>query len=109
MPILNQTDETYTVRITVDETPSAMWAIFDTAMADTVLETTDCSDCATGKIDKASGAGGLAVTTTAASGNFNNPSSTFSGVEGTVTFCIFETGDYSNAPTTVNISGLPCI
>ena len=109
MPVLNYSDETYTVRITVDETPNAMWAIVDTAMAHTVLETTSCASCGSGTINTASGAGGLTVSATAASGILNNPASTYSGFEGTTTFCIFETGDYSSAPTSVNVASMPCI
>lgn len=43
--MLNYIDETYTVRITADDTAVAMQAIVDTAMAYTSLETTDCADC----------------------------------------------------------------
>lgn len=109
MPTLNILDETYTVRITIDETPTPIQAIIDTASAYTVIETTICTDCATGKIDKASGNGGFSVTATAASGSLSNPESTYSGFEGTATLCIAKDGVYSTLPTTSNIAAMPCI
>lgn len=109
MPTLNILDETYTVRITIDETPTPIQAIIDTASAYTVIETTVCTDCATGKIDKASGNGGFSVTATAASGSLSNPESTYSGFEGTATLCIAKDGVYSTLPTTSNIAAMPCI
>ena len=45
MPMLNFIDETYTARITAGETPVAMWAVVDTALGHTVLETSSCSNC----------------------------------------------------------------
>lgn len=109
MPTINIRDETYTVRITVDETPSPIQAIIDTTSAYTVIETTVCTDCATGKIDKASGNGGFSVTSNAVSGNLSNPESTYSGFEGTATLCIAKDGVYSTVPTTSNIAAMPCI
>jgi len=106
MNVLNFYDEVMTFQITVDETPNAMQAVVDTGLGHTVIETTACADCASGKIDTASGAGGLTASATAVSGNLAQ--STYSGVSGTTTLCIYEDAAYANAPTSVNIGSMPC-
>lgn len=113
MPVLNFQDEVFTVRITVDETPTEMRAVFDTAMAQTVIETADCTNCgsATGLAITSPAPAGTTITTNAVSGTINNPSSTYSGFEGTTTFCISQTGTFANPPTGANIvsDNMTCI
>ena len=110
MPVLNYLDETYTVRITVGENSNEMWAVFDTAMSETVIETTSCTSCGTGTVDTGVSDNGLSVDSTAASGTLNNPDgATYTGFEGDVTLCIYATGDYSTTPSTSNIGTMPCI
>jgi len=88
-----------------------MWALVDTSTVATVLETTDCSSCAN-QVDKTST--GVAVTTDPVSGYLNNPGSSYSGVDGTATICIFDedsTGTtYTSVPNTSNIAtySMPC-
>ena len=109
MPALNFYDETFVIRITVDETPTEMWALMDTGLGHTVLQTANCADCGTSKVTTSPAPAGLTVSATAASGRLNNPPTTYSGFEGTTTFCIFEAGDYATAPTTANFGAMPCI
>lgn len=101
MPVLNHADETFTIRITVDETPTEMRAVLDSGMAHTVIETADCSNCssATGLATTSPAPGGTTISSDAVSGRINNPSSSYSGFEGTTTFCIAKTGEFSNPPT----------
>lgn len=52
---------------------------------------------------------GLTVTSNAVSGKLFNPSSTYSGNEGEMTWCIYGSDDtISTSPTSANISGLAC-
>lgn len=105
MPVLNFVDKTFTIRITVTEAPDEMRAMLDTSMSDTVIQTTDCSNCSstTGLVDTSGPPAGLTISSTAVSGRLNNPSSSYSGFEGTTTFCIAKTGEFANAPTSGNI------
>ena len=45
MTTLDWYDEIYTFQISTDETPTTMQATLDTALAQTVIETTLCKDC----------------------------------------------------------------
>ena len=107
MTVLNWYDEIYTFQISVGETPTTMQATLDTAMAHTVIETTDCSACGAWKLNTALGQGGIVVSSTTVSGNL--AFSAYTGVSGTATFCIYKFGAYSTAPTSGNVSSMPCI
>jgi hypothetical protein len=111
--MLNYFDETFVIRITVDEVPDEMFAILDTGMAYTVIETATCTGCGangtSNTIDVSGPPAGLTVSATAVTGKLNNPASDYSGFEGTTTFCIFKDGGYATAPTSTNIAAMPCI
>ena len=81
-----------------------MWALFDTAMYETVIETSLCSGCGTEKYDTATGS--VTKSSTAVSGTLNNPSTAYSGFKGTGTVCIVDTDITLGglAPTTANIA-----
>ena len=74
--------------MTAGENNTGLQAMIDTSLAHTVIETNACSDCDASAVDT-SGAG-LSVTATAVSGNLKSPSSTYDGVEGTATLCIYD-------------------
>ena len=81
-------------------------------MAHTVIETTDCSNCSTNalagtKVTK--GSNSATASATVASGSFNNPSTTYSGFEGTTTVCIFDSGASYGNPDAVNVASMPCV
>ena len=85
-----------------------MQATVDTGLGPTVLETTNCATCGSGKLNTASGNAGLTVTTTAVSGNLRE--TTYTGVTGTTTFCIYSsTKTVLTKPTSANIASMPCI
>lgn len=115
MPLLNLQDETFTFRVTVDETSTDMYAVVDTSLGYTVIETTGCTNCGQGgtssAFDTTSGNAGFVVGSTNVSGRLNNPSTTYSGKDGTATFCIiaYDDSNVATAPTTANISTLPCM
>jgi len=113
-PVLNYFDETFVIRITVDEIPDEMFAILDTGMAHTVIETTTCTGCGasgtSSTVDVSGPPGGLTVSSTAVTGKLNNPATDYAGFEGTTTFCIFKDSAYAGtAPTSGNIAAMPCI
>ena len=107
MPVLNIADEAYTVRVTAGENNTGIQAIIDTSLGHTVIETTACTNCASGAVDT-SGAG-LTASADVASGTYMSPSSTYEGVEGTATLCIYEEGIYSTTPDNSNVGSMPCI
>jgi len=82
-------------------------------MAYTVLETTDCTNCVSDN-DALAGeevdvtATGNSDTGTAVSGSFNNPSTTYSGTEGTSTICIYENGAYADDTDASSFASRPC-
>jgi len=88
MQVLNYFDELYTIHIAVTETPKSMWVVVDTGLGNTVLETTSCALCDTGKISTATTGGLTLDATSSVSGNL--PTSTYSGKSGTVTMCIYK-------------------
>ena len=108
--MLNFYDETFAIRITVAEAPTEMYAILDTGMAHTVIETAACSNCAAKKVTATGSPAGLTLSTTKVSGELNNPATKYSGFKGTTTFCIYnDTSVFNQAPTSANIASMPCI
>ncbi len=77
--MLNFYDETFAIRITVAEAPNAMYAILDTGMAHTVIETAVCSNCAATTVTATGSPAGLTLSATKVSGQLNNPPTTYSG------------------------------
>jgi hypothetical protein len=106
MPALNWYDETFTFQMTVGDTPQKVQTIPDTGLAHTVIETTTCTACATGKVDVSSG-GGISKSSTAVTGSLAD--STYTGFSGTATICIMKDGAYANPPTSANVPTMPCV
>ena len=81
-------------------------------MAHTVIETTDCANCSTNALAGTKATKGTASATassTVASGSFNNPSTTYSGFEGTATVCIYSSSAGYGNPDAVNVATMPCV
>ena len=99
--------------MTANEAPNVMQAVVDTAMAYTVLETDACTNCVSDNESLAGTeltvTGNGSVVGAAVTGSLNNPETSYTGTEGTTTVCIFETGAYSTAPTSVNVGTMPCV
>ncbi len=80
----------------------------DTSLGNTVIETTDCANCAGSAVDTSGP--GLSAAADAVSGSLKSPSSAYSGVKGTATLCIYGTGGgYSNVPNNLNVGAMPCV
>lgn len=107
MTVLNYSDETFTVMVTVGENIDAVPAIVDTALGFVVVETNQCSACAATKKD-VTGAG-MSESSNPINGVYNNPSGTYSGNTGQATFCMYKTGDYTTIPDSANVASMPCI
>ena len=110
MPMLNYIDTTYTIKIIPGEdqtsAPINMQAIVDTAMANVVLETLDCTTCAnssTGSAERgylapttATSTAGLAPSSASddaiatGTGYVLSNKSTYSGKKGTAAICIYD-------------------
>ena len=101
MPVINYIDQTYAVRITANEVPNPMWAIVDSGLAFTVLETTGCANCGASLVNGANldkTAGSSVDSGTAVSGRLNNPQTTYTGTKGTSTVCVFDSSAGYSAP-----------
>jgi hypothetical protein len=109
VPVPNILDETFVMPIYVTRAVYEMYALLDTEMAYTVLETATCSGCAAKKVTTTGPPVGMTVSATAATGTFNNPVTTYSGTEGTTTFCIQASSTFGTAPEASTIAGVPCI
>ena len=103
MNVLNFFDEVFTVQVSAGENTTGLKAVVDTGLGYTVVV-----------LNSANAAGpsvgaGLTETSNAVSGKLFNPSSTYSGNEGEMTWCIYGSDDtISTSPTSANISGLAC-
>ena len=109
MPVLNFYEEVFAARITIGENNDGINAVPSTSLGYNVVETAKCTDCATGKVTTDPAGAGVAVTTTATSGYLDVPGTTYTGVEGTATLCIYADGAETNPPTVAYLPNMPCI
>lgn len=102
MPMLNFIDESFMARITVSGSNTEMWAIVDTGLAFTVLETTDCATCGASLVSPGanlnlSTAAAVTDSGTTVSGKLNNPQTDYTGTTGTAQVCIRKDNASDNA------------
>jgi len=79
-------------------------------LSHTVIETTACTNCASGKVNTGSGNGGITASATAVTGNLSVLNTKpYTGVSGTTTLCIYKNLAYATPPTSGNLANMPCI